>query len=349
MATITKIGTRFRAVVRKGGQQHCKTMASKALVKRWAETVEREIEELKADGYMQPGDLTVSEMITRYEREVYKLKPWSVSKRNDLGVLKEAFADMPVSDLTHAAIIGEFKKMSEGGTGGVGIGARIGYLIDVLSTAKDFWRLSVPVSVAEDARRALTKVGMITASKERNRRVTDAEIERILKHIETMDTRLPMRDIIYFCVATTMRISEVTRITWADLNEADRTVVIRDRKHPRKKIGNDSTVPLLTVAGHDAFAIATRQPRTHKCIFPVNCRTVGTYFINAAMFLQIPDLHLHDLRHEGISRLFEAGYLIQEVSIVSGHKDWGMLRRYTHIKPVDLHTSVAARKGVGQQ
>ena len=38
-------------------------------------------------------------------------------------------------------------------------------------------------------------------------------------------------------------------------------------------------------------------------------------------------------RHDGISRLFEIGFAIQEVALISGHKDWKMLRRYTHLRP----------------
>ena len=42
---------------------------------------------------------------------------------------------------------------------------------------------------------------------------------------------------------------------------------------------------------------------------------------------------LHDLRLEGISRLFEAGLTIPEVSLISGHTSWESLKRYTHIQP----------------
>lgn len=52
--------------------------------------------------------------------------------------------------------------------------------------------------------------------------------------------------------------------------------------------------------------------------------------------MKIKDLRFHDLRHEGISRLFEQGYQIQEVSMVSGHRDWGSLKRYTNLRPEDL-------------
>jgi hypothetical protein len=40
-----------------------------------------------------------------------------------------------------------------------------------------------------------------------------------------------------------------------------------------------------------------------------------------------------------MSRLFEAGFSIEQVSLVTGHKDWKMLRRYTHLKPEALHNA----------
>jgi integrase len=52
--------------------------------------------------------------------------------------------------------------------------------------------------------------------------------------------------------------------------------------------------------------------------------------------LKIEDLHFHDLRHEGTSRLFEAWFTIEQVALVTGHKDWKMLRRYTHLRPEAL-------------
>ena len=50
----------------------------------------------------------------------------------------------------------------------------------------------------------------------------------------------------------------------------------------------------------------------------------------------IQDLHFHDLRHEAISRFFEKGLSIPEVSLISGHKDVRQLMRYTHIKPENV-------------
>lgn len=339
MASITKIGKRWRALVRKGGVTRCMTLGTRAQVAAWAATVENEIEQLKASGFLKPTGLTVGDLIDRYNRELYPLKRWSASKTRDLRILKKKFGADLVSALDHSRIVQAFTDMHDAGAGGVGVGARIGYLNRVLETAANLWRINVPLEAARSARAALREAGMITASKQRDRRVSDAEIERVIARLEQMDSALPMRDIIHFAVASAMRVSEICRIRWADLNEADRTIKVRDRKDPRKKIGNDSEVPLLDFSGHDAFAIVMRQPRTKECIFPFNCRTVGKYFIDAALFLEIPDLNFHDLRHEAVSRMFESKhrYSIPEVAIVSGHKDWGHLKRYTNLRAVDLH------------
>jgi len=45
----------------------------------------------------------------------------------------------------------------------------------------------------------------------------------------------------------------------------------------------------------------------------------------------IEDLRFHDLRHEAVSRFFEMGLNVPEVALISGHKDYRMLARYTHM------------------
>jgi integrase len=50
----------------------------------------------------------------------------------------------------------------------------------------------------------------------------------------------------------------------------------------------------------------------------------------------ISGLRFHDLRHEAVSRLVEAGLSDMEVSAISGHKTMQMLRRYTHLRAEDL-------------
>ncbi|MGC8733260.1 MAG: tyrosine-type recombinase/integrase, partial [Halothiobacillaceae bacterium] len=56
-------------------------------------------------------------------------------------------------------------------------------------------------------------------------------------------------------------------------------------------------------------------------------------FTEACVALSIPDLHFHDLRHEGATSLFEAGFSIEQVALVTGHEDWRNLKRYTNLRP----------------
>ena len=140
-----------------------------------------------------------------------------------------------------------------------------------------------------------------------------------------------------------MRQDEICRIRRQDVDAATRTVIVRDRKDPREKSGNHQKIPLLNVTGIDAWQLLQEQAKISESgdrVFPYNGRSVGTAFRSACRELGIDDLHFHDLRHEAASRLFEAGLAIEQVALVTGHRDWKMLKRYTHLRPEDLHRIV---------
>jgi len=320
------------------GITRCATFSTRKAAKAWAETVERQAEELKSSGVMKAGSTTLGGLVDRYVKEQYPRKPWGRSKSADLARLKRELGHLRAADITSRTVVEYFERRSDEGAGAVTISAQIGYLVQVLEVARSVWHVDVPLAAVKDARTGLSKVGMVGKSRRRDRRVTNAELEDIVKYIEEhKETRLPIRDVLEFCLASAMRISEVCRLQCTDLDETKRTIVIRDRKHPQDKLGNDQTVPLLDATGFDAFAIVKRQPRDDARIFPVNGKTVGAYVTRACTALELKDLSLHDLRHEGISRLFEAGYRIEQVALVSGHRDWAMLKRYTHVKAASLH------------
>jgi len=156
-----------------------------------------------------------------------------------------------------------------------------------------------------------------------------------------------MTRIVQFAIATAMRLDEICRADWSDLDIDRRMLLIRDRKDPRNKAGNDQRIPLFAATGFDAWALVMAQAKllgkAKGPIFPYNSKSVGTAFRRACADADVKDLHFHDLRHEGTSRLFEVGLSIEQVALVTGHKDWKMLRRYTHIRPEALHRLVAAR------
>ncbi|WP_064697942.1 tyrosine-type recombinase/integrase [Halomonas caseinilytica] len=50
----------------------------------------------------------------------------------------------------------------------------------------------------------------------------------------------------------------------------------------------------------------------------------------------LDDFRSHNLRHEAVSRLVEAGLSDQKVAAIRGHKSMQMLRRYTQLRAADL-------------
>lgn len=148
------------------------------------------------------------------------------------------------------------------------------------------------------------------------------------------NVRIPFIDILDFSVLTCMRIGEVCAITWEDLDEKNKQVLVRNRKDPRKKSGNLMLIPLLG----ESFDIVMRQPRESNRIFPYNPRSVTAGFQRVRNALGITDLRYHDLRREGASRLFKKGYSIEEVAQVTGHRNLNVLWTvYTELFPHKLH------------
>jgi integrase len=216
--------------------------------------------------------------------------------------------------------------------------------------------LDVDVAQAKAAlggvRRMLASQGRMSKPVERTRRPSEGELLTLFDYWRRNPTReIPMEDLTLFAVGTAMRLGEIVRVRWGDLDTDKRTLLIRDRKHPRQKKGNDQTVPLLAgpfrLNGQvvDPLAIIRRQQKRGDRIFPVNPASVSTAFTRAVAGAGIADLRFHDLRHDGTSRLFEAGYAIEQVALVSGHRDWNVLRRYTQLRAEDLHRDLPGGDG----
>ncbi|WP_246742817.1 tyrosine-type recombinase/integrase [Rhodomicrobium vannielii] len=127
-----------------------------------------------------------------------------------------------------------------------------------------------------------------------------------------------MAAITVFALFSTRRQEEIVRIQWRNLDHEGKRVLVRDMKHPGEKIGNDVWVDIP----EQAFRVIDAMPRKNERIFPYSTDAVSAAFTRAGKLLGIDDLNFHDLRHEGVSRLFEMGWSIPRVAAVSGHRSW---------------------------
>ncbi|MCP5150376.1 MAG: site-specific integrase [Chromatiales bacterium] len=175
----------------------------------------------------------------------------------------------------------------------------------------------------------------------RDRRLTPAEQARLLAQCR-MHSNPMLYWIVVVAIETGMRRSEILGLRRRHVNLERRIVHL-----PQTKNGTARNVPLTRMAtGVLQEAIdAPIRPDDTDLVFWGDARHGNGHrkpydfteaWERARDRAGLPDLRFHDLRHEAVSRLVEAGLGDQEVAAISGHKSMQMLKRYTHLRAEDL-------------
>ena len=211
-------------------------------------------------------------------------------------------------------------------------GNYMSHLAAIFTVAKPAWGYPLDPQAINDARIVLQKMGITSRSRARSRRPTLDELNQLMEHYQVMERKrsdaIPMTRIILFAIFSTRRQEEITRVLGKDLDRDHLELLVRDMKNPGEKVGND----VRTTLTPEALKLIDSRPKTVDRIWPYNPDSISRSFTRACDFLGIEDLHFHDLRHDGVSRLFELGWTIPQVAAVSGHRSWQSLKRYTHMK-----------------
>lgn len=344
MASILQVGAKWRALIRrKGHKSICKTFGTKAAATRWARDIEAKMD---AGVPVREERATVGDLIDAYR----KLRDQSRPVRDDsnehymLRHLKAGLGTLQAARITPQDLAGYCTRRRDEGAGPYTCNMDVSKLGTVLRYAGMAQASALP-DVVGAARPLLMHLGLIGGGGRRERRPTVDELQRVLSWLAEHKGQL-YADIVTFAVASAMRQGEISALAWADV-DGDKRLVRSMRKHPRKGKTLE-LVPMLP----EAWAVLERQPKVdgQPMVFPIGPKTVSKYFTEACTALSIPDLHFHDLRHEGTSRLFEQGLDIQHVALVTGHKSWAHLRRYTNLRPEDVHGKLATpAKGPAQR
>lgn len=314
--------------------QESQTFDRKATAQAWIRKREAELYEPGAVEKANRKGVTVKQMIDRYLVEYEKLRPLGKTKRATLKAIGESWlGEVEDQQLTSQKLVDyAMDRIEKDGIQPQTVGNDLAHLGAVLSVARPAWGYEVDPLAMPDARRVLKKLGAVTKSVERNRRPTLDELERIIKYFQKVrDARrqeIDMVRVVVFALFSTRRQEEITRIRWDALNDQEQSALITDMKNPGQKYGNDVWCHMPD----EAWRILQSMPRVADEVFPYNSRSISASFTRACHFLQIDDLHFHDLRHDGVSRLFEKGWDIPRVASVSGHRDWNSMRRYTHLR-----------------
>ncbi len=272
---------------------------------------------------------TLGELLRSYKEKVEQVRPLGQTLQYEIEQLAAEFDALPIGEATAESFTKFAMRRRAAGTGGVTVLHNLSTLRSVLNAAKPMFGLEVSGEPVSNAIAALTRIGAVTKSEARTRRPTPAELEALDAEFKRIapypSTVIPMDTIVKLCIGLPRRIGELTYMKWVDYSNG--IVILRDTKHPTKP--RTETVP-VPAAGRE---IIKNLPVIDERILPYKADSISAAFQRACSRLGIQDLHLHDLRHEGITRLFEAGLQIPEVALVSGHLSWNMLRRYTNLRP----------------
>lgn len=316
---------------RKVVYSQAQTFERRAAAEQWAR---KHKEELRKGGSIEKftiEDPTLGEVIDVYLNSLRKgagktkRQVLNAIKRTDLGRMR--CSRIKSADIVDFASGIKAKPQT--------VGNYLSHLDTVFKLARPAWGYPLEHQTSKDAKMVAKHQGLISRSRDRDRRPSLAELNMLLEHFSEKERRnrrvTPMTSLILFAIFSTRRQAEICRIRWEDLDETASEVMVRDMKHPGEKDGND----VITLLPREALAIIKQQRKASKQgkrIFPFNAGTVSRHFTDACKLLGIEDLHFHDLRHEGISWLFELDWKIPDVASVSGHRTWDSLKRYSHIK-----------------
>lgn len=340
MASFSQLPSgKWRVQIRRGGFYRAATFPLKRDAEAWAKTLEGQAHQVAASGFAQPPKgATLADLIDSYN--LLHAKTAGRTKTAVLAMLRERLGKVKLSALSALVLRDFIDKRMEDGAGGVTIAGDLSFLSAVLKWGRHARHLDLPDRLPMEARAGLKHRGLNTRSQEREREPTDAELVRLYAYWDANSRLiLPMPTLCRFALATGMRQGEICGLLVEDVDPERKTVLIRDRKDPRNKIGNNQTVPLLP----DAMAIIKPliEGRTEGLIFNVRADSVSTAFTRACQNVMPPilDLRFHDLRHRATAQFFREGLDIPRVALLTGHKTWAMLRRYTATKPEDVHTA----------
>jgi len=137
---------------------------------------------------------------------------------------------------------------------------------------------------------------------------------------------------VQFQLATAARRGEALGLLWTQVNFIKQTAYL-----PAPKNGK----PRNLIVRKDILDLINQLPHSSDLVFDMGLAELVNAWVRMCEQAGIVDLHIHDLRHEGISRAAESGLFpsVIDLQAFSGHRDIRSLSRYAH-----LNSNVMAKR-----
>ncbi len=323
MATFRRRGTKWQAQIRLHGHPAMsRTFTTKRDAEVWARQIEASIERGDLPGSLVAlKNVTLLQMLERYEATVTPLKKGEASERYRLRVLRNhPIARLSLDKLT-PAMVTIYRDDRLRSVSAVFGPARTRHTATLSGGREERMGRGAPTKPCIEDQEARSRQGegtqghrrRVGAASNRSRQVPQWSP---LQHHHVRD---PYRD------------AEGRN----PVDSLERYKLRREHRpfgRHQERRGQNRSVKLI---GASALPTTDNHAAGER-VFPLSPNAVRLAWERLKRRAGINDLHFHDLRHEAISRFFELGLSIPEVALISGHRDFKMLFRYTHLRPADV-------------
>jgi integrase len=318
MATFRKRLGKWQVQVRRQGHAPLsRSFTYKSDAEAWARAQEVDIERgaLTVDKH-KLRSTTLGSLLKRYETEVSPTKKGCRSEVYRLRTMQNHVVANMTLDRLSTSELATYRSERLREVSASSVRRELVLLRHCLELARKEWGVGLVIN-------PMANLSIPKEGRARERRVTPEELEHLASGLRMSRNPL-LVNIINFAIATGMRRGEILSFTWGDVHIERRYVRLRDTKN-----GSPRSVPLSPMA----LNVLQRLPEGARGdqVFPMSPNALRLAWERLKRRSGIEDLRFHDLRHEAISRFFEAGLSVPEVSLISGHKDPRMLFRYTHM------------------
>ena len=301
MSTIRKRGDKWQSIIRISGHPLiAKSFVSKTDAKRWATLTETKLRRDDA-GISSIKFPKFDDLARRYIEEISVLKKCHYDERlTILGLLKESWSSYPINKIK-SHTVNKYKTNLAKTVGGSTVNRRLDVISSMFTTFKREW--SYPVE------NPVLSVRRPKKAEPRDRRLSDAEIKRLLRGNRTSPT---MRSIIEISLETAMRKSEILRID-LDLIEGQTLKIPIAKTEPR-------IIPLTKRA--------LSLIRNAELPFKISKWQVSKQFHKLCRDYGIKNAVFHDVRRNSLTNFMkDKGLNVPETMKIAGHSDPRMLLR----------------------
>jgi|TARA_R110000803_G_scaffold110050_1_gene178441 integrase len=325
MSSIRKLKSgRWQVAIRKAGVRELyKTFASKTNAEKWSKDTEVKIERGIFEDYTEAHTTTLKDLITKYVQECVvnqRSRRSTESKYNFLS--KQEISLLNLMQLRTKHVV-KLKSQLDRRLAPKTVNDYIHLLARVWNCAKRLWSIQMP------AQSPFELVPMHKVNNQRDRVLTLSEYENLVQ--EASKTKATyLSDLIMFAYNTGARLMEIANLKREDVDFNKKLAIFRDTKN-----GEDRTIPLSNVA----LEILKRYPFGDN-FFRFTYGSFRFYYKQARRRAGLSDFRFHDLRACFCTNALTSGLSIAEVSVITGHKSWSQLKRYTRIKADDLTTKI---------